>query len=477
MPILLLALSGCSPAGPRAAQTEDARYTIAPPIQTFLIENDLEGKFGPALEPPRVEGGISRQTFLAAELEHDADAEQGQGVRLLPLGVRLGLAEPPVPPGADTAGRYFDATGHFLYPGFVQRYEQLGGEDLLGAPISEAKFREGKIFQYFENVGMYKQEDAPPLDAGLLALGAASRPELSPAVTEDTAVVLPPSIVFQPFAPFIEPFGGEALFGPPLTEPYLAPDGALEQVYERAVLFSEDADPESAGLRRLGAALGPAEPPALPADEPDALYFEQTGHNVRWALAEFYQSHGGDEILGLPLGEGELSGDVMTQRFEKGVLEYHYDLPPDLAIQLAPLGRRFLEAAAVTPATTATPAWRSQGTIAPTPGGPEGTVRLKTWPLHPVMGQGQQQIIYIEAKDDRGEPIAGITPLMAIYRNGSELYPPLGATDVNGMTSLSLSPIEFQPGEIVNYEVVAAGENGYGYVWGQFAVMLGTPWP
>jgi hypothetical protein len=475
--MILLVISGCGLMRPRETQDNAALYPVASPFEAFLVENDMQGAFGPALEPARVEGSITRQTFLAAELEHDAEAERGQQVQLTPLGTRLGLAEPPVPPGSDPEARYFSSTGHFLYPGFLQRYEELGGETLLGPPIAEAKSQGGKIFQYFENVGMYREEDAPPHEVGLLALGAAGRPELSPEVREAREIVLPPSIVFQPFGAFIEPLGGETLFGPPLTEPYLAPDGALEQVYERAVIYSEDGEPESASLRRLGAALGPADPPVLPADEPDAFFFEETGHNVRWALAEFYRSHQGEVILGLPLEEANLSDGKMTQRYEKGVLEYHYDLPPELAFQLAPLGKQFLEAAPEAPANTGARPWHSQATREPASSSPPAAIQLKTWPLHPAMGRGEQQIIYIEARNDQGEPLAGIIPLIAIYRQGGELYPPLSATDVNGMTSLSLSPIEFQPGEIVNYEVVAAGESGYGYAWGQFAVLLGTPWP
>lgn len=474
----LALVTGCSFPPAASPSSQDAGIAIAPEFEAFVREHDLMPAAGPPLQPPVTEGAVTRQLFLAMELQYDPGASPDRQVSLSPLGIRLGLSEPPVPPPAQPNGSYFPSSGHTIYAGFLQRYESLGGEALLGAPIAEVKFQGGKIFQYFENVGIYREQDAPPSQAGLLALGAASKPELDLKGLEDIRVVLPPAIVFQPFEGFIERLGAESLFGAPLTEPYLARDGALEQAYERAVIYSPESNPEQAHLRPLGLDLGPPSPPVPPVDDPGALYIPKYGHNIRWSFVDFYRNHNGDEILGLPLEEAKLSEGLLSQRYENGILAYHYDLPPEHAFQLAPLGRRYLGESPGAAYRAPAPTPPSLGPrIAATPPSADKGVRIESWPLYSVFASGQQQIIYIEVRTGAGEPLAGVTPVIAIYRQDSELYPPLGATDSQGMTSISLSPIDFSPGEIVNYEVVVTGEEGYGYAWGQFAVLLGTPWP
>jgi hypothetical protein len=474
----LASFSGCTWSPSASPYSEDGGIPIAPEFEAFMRDKGFKQAAGPALEPPAREGSLTRQLFLAVELQYDPSAPPDQRVFLSPLGLRLGLGEPPVPPPSHSEGRYFSSSGHSVYPGFLQLYESVGGEAVLGAPIAEVKFQGGKIFQYFENAGIYRDEEAPPSAAGLLALGAASKPELDLEIVGDTRVVLPPAIVFQPFAALIERLGAESLFGAPLTEPYLAPDGALEQAYERAVIYSAGSIPDQARLRPLGREIGPPAPPVPPADEPGALYIPKYGHNIRWSFVDFYRNHNGDVILGLPLEEAKLANGLLTQRYENGILEYHYDLPPDLAFQLAPLGRQYLgESEGFAASSTAAAPQPLPSRLDTTPAPADVGVRIRSWPLYAILAKGEQQLIYIEVRSTTGEPLAGVTPLIAIYRQESELYPPLGATDSEGMTSISLSPIDFSPGEIINYEVVVASEKGYGYAWGQFAVLLGTPWP
>jgi hypothetical protein len=476
---MLAILSGCRPLhGGTATSPGEPDLSIPPQFEAFLREYGLTDTAGPPLEGPMTEGAVVRQLFLALELEYHSDAAPGAQVRLSPLGLQLGLAEPPVPPPAQSEGRYFPDTGHTIYTGFLQRYESMGGAAVLGAPISEAKFQAGKIFQYFENVGIYRQQDAPPSAAGLLSLGAASRPELDLEGVVSERVVLPPAIVFQPFSAFIQNLDAESLFGAPLTEPYVAPDGSLEQVYERAVLYSPKSDPEDAHLRPLGLDLGPPEPAVPPVQDAGTLYIPKYGHNIRWAFVDFYRNRNGDVILGLPLAEPKLFDALISQRFEKGILEYDYNLPPEFAFQLAPLGRKYLgnSAASSERSSMAVPSPSATEEEPREPSAGQG-LSIRSWALHPVLAEGQQQILYVEVRSGSGQPAQGVTPLVAIYRRDSEIYPPLGPTDEEGMTAISLSPIDFRPGEIINYEVVISAERGYAYAWGQFAVQLGTPWP
>jgi hypothetical protein len=176
-------------------------------------------------------------------------------------------------------------------------------------------------------------------------------------------------------------------------------------------------------------------------------------------FAEFYRAHDGELLLGLPLGEAVMQGEVLTQRFENAVLEYHFDLPSALAVQLAPLGASLIGAS--TP-TTAAPAPVS-GQPSPTPAGSQATVIVRTWVEHSVLPAGATQRIFIQAALS-----GGVVPVVRVDGPRSSFYPEVPPLDANGYAELTLVVEDLLPGEIVNYEVAVAGERGVGFAVGQF---------
>ncbi|GEM_PF-533420 len=67
------------------------------------------------------------------------------------------------------------------------------------------------------------------------------------------------------------------------------------------------------------------EPPTVP--EPDALYFKETGHYIKYGFKEFWQSHGSLSYFGYPITEEfpDIAPDgqqVTVQYFERSKLEY-----------------------------------------------------------------------------------------------------------------------------------------------------------
>ncbi len=468
-------LVGCTADHPVAGLNAFGDIPIDEQLEEFWSDHGGLSTFGPPIEAARREGPVLRQMFLNVELVVDRNLPTAGSVELAPLGRRLGLAEPPVSPLSADGSRYFSATGHMLYAGFTQAYEELGGEAVAGAPISEVKFRDGKILQYFENLGLYREEDEAPSEVRLLALGLAARPERSASLVGDIRLVLPPEIMLRPFGDFMDRFGGESLFGPPLTEPFFTQDGSIEQIYQRAVFYSSVRDASVVLLRPLGESLGPADAPVPPAEDPDGLYFPETGHNVRWAFAEFYRSNRGEEILGLPLEESHIEGGQLVQRFQNAILTYHYDLPVHLAVQLTPLGIAYLESmdVGVVPPTSAHPG--STSTAAPDAA--PAIVTVTTWPERALAPVGSPQWIWIEVLLPDGTPWSNIVPLLVVHGPRSDFYPSVPATGAEGRTSLVLTLEDLQPCEIVNYDVIVSGEFGIGHAQGQFATIWSAPTP
>jgi hypothetical protein len=298
----------------------------------------------------------------------------------------------------------------------------------------------------------------------LVAFGLASVEGHGPRATP--GAFLPPDFRERPFAAFLDRYGGEAFFGPPLSDPYSTADGALEQIYERAVVWAPaGAARTAARLRPLGLALGAAEPPAEPSAQEGARYVAAAGHNIDAAFATTYERIDGARTLGLPLDEARLEGDVLRQRFENGILEYDADLPPTLAVQLAPLGRDY------TPPSTPGEEDVASTAAAPPTSAVTGPV-VRTWAAFPILDPGATQQITIEVLQADGSPWGEVVPLVRIAAPQGSLYPSVPATGPDGRSSFSLTLHGLQPGEIITYEVVVTGDHGTAYTIGQFAARL-----
>ena len=444
------------------ASSPSAPGSSIPPASVFVSYLAAHGgarTFGHPILDRQEESGRIRQAFANAELVYDPALPEGARITLEPLGYSLGLAAPPVPPPASDAA-YFEATGHSLDPRLRLGFESAGGEPIAGAPIAEAVARGAYLVQYFENLGLRLPLEGPSESFEFLAYGYASRSQIrAPAGT-----ALPPDARARPFALFLDPYGGEAVFGRALSEAQAAADGALEQTFANAVLYAPRESPGSVRLRPLGSALGPPEPAVTGSSDTVGLYIPASGHYVLWAFAEFYRAHGGEAVLGLHLEEGKTVDGVVQQRFENVVLEYRPELPPHLAVQLAPLGASY--------AGTAAQAGETPQPAPPSTQVCSGVAGVITQPESAIVPAGSLQRIAVQVVRPDGSPWAGVTPLIVVHAPAGDLYPPVPATDSEGRTSASLSIDGLRPGEIVNYEVVVAAEECTGYAIGQFAAGL-----
>ncbi|HEU5317277.1 MAG TPA: polysaccharide deacetylase family protein [Chloroflexota bacterium] len=89
--------------------------------------------------------GVEVQYFQRARLELDLATGE---LRLSALGTLLEKQQPAVPPEAGV--RYFPQTGHNVGRSFLVFFEQAGGIDALGLPLSEEVEEYGRPVQWFE---------------------------------------------------------------------------------------------------------------------------------------------------------------------------------------------------------------------------------------------------------------------------------------------------------------------------------------
>jgi hypothetical protein len=253
-----------------------------------------------------------------------------------------------------------------------------------------------------------------------------------------------------------------------LSDPYVAEDGALEQVYERVVVFGEDPSSTEVRFRPIGRQFGAASPAVPMSAETGAIYDDSTGHNIQWAFADFYRANRGRVLLGAPLEEARLEGTRLLQTFENGGLVYDYDLPPDLAVQLAPLGEAFL-AGHPAPSSSPTVEQLPSPTATALPPALSGDLIVQVTLEKLVVAPSENQNVTVRLLDSNGDPIAGVRPSIVWYAaegSGTDDAPP---TDQEGRTTFALK-VEARPFEIITVYVNARLDGRRGAAFAQYAL-------
>jgi hypothetical protein len=142
------------------------------------------------------------------------------------------------------------------------------------------------------------------------------------------------------FLAFFERYGGEAVFGYPVS-PEIVVDGVRVQYFQNTRMeYRPDRPPgERVVLSPLGLAFRTPDPPMpAPALDASTRYFAETGHAVSNAFLAFYLEHGGPQVLGQPITEALFEDERVVQHFENVRLVWVDGAPPDQQVQLFPLG-------------------------------------------------------------------------------------------------------------------------------------------
>jgi len=163
---------------------------------------------------------------------------------------------------------------------------------------------------------------------------------------------LPLTVIDVRLAGFWRSHGGLDIFGLPLTQPLVQPNGIIIQYFERARLeFHPDlaGTPYAVLIGLLGVELGhstPVSTTTTPTSTSELVwYFPATNHLIGTPFRTYWKNRGGLAIFGLPIGEAQLEDGRLVQYFERARFELH----PELAgtayeVQLGQLGVLTLQA-------------------------------------------------------------------------------------------------------------------------------------
>lgn len=433
--LILLSLS-CSSntANPTPAR---GTYPLHASFRAFYEQLGGLSRLGPPISPLIERAEKQYQYTTAVLMEYDRKSGM---VQLSPLGREFGFRS-----GSNAIPK--------IYPPFEKTYAEMGGAKVIGQPLSEVHYNERlrRYEQYFERAGFYILEGDASQTVYLLSYGAwKCHRSCSFSVPENSRIDLP-TVKAAPMIAFVYRYGVE-FSGFALSEPYLAADGLVEQIYENLVLTFNPEHPEQVDLRPLPRLVGipndPLEPPQSLPDYEWVSVEQEQGFLVPKRFWEYLQLHGGVEVSGLPqtrvhsLGEGR-----ERQCFVKLCVEDQINPYGIQVVGLSKLGEEYrkkktqeLENLEIALDFT--------------------KITLRSWESQPIVPPDREQEIGVSIHTGE-QPISGITPeLILTYPDGREEVINMPPTNQEGKTQLKLSPIQAENGTLIPYRVCVQDRRG-----------------
>ncbi len=444
--IIAIALMGCG----QAARV--AKMTPGPAIDSRFHEfyNLLggEAQLGKALGPAFQQNGKTYQYTENVLLVYDESLPTGERFNFEPLGLTFQISDPPLPAPANQPDvRYLN--GHVVFADFVPLFDQLGGARFVGKPLTEVRWNaeQSRYEQYFEKMGFYQRQGQTQIYLIPYGLIACRERQTEPgcSLTAADAMIASTEYLPQPFLPIVQRLGQD-FTGTPLSEPYRASDGMLEQIYENVVLAVDPANLRTIGLRPLPLLTGYQPGPLAPPISDHRMVFfpldqgNHRGHNVPKPFLEYIAAHGGNELAGQPMGELFEEKGIRRQCFTNYCLDFDPAAPPGAQIRPTPLGHTYLRQKNYLPAQMRLVAWETQSTVAP---------------------GGQQVLGVMVYNDTPAQPMQNIEPTLELFLpDGSVRKMTFPPTSAGGTTYLSVQLSDIKTGETVNYKICITQPGG-----------------
>jgi hypothetical protein len=449
--LMSLVLISCGKSqSPQNQTIPQGTYSVEPIFREYY--SDLGGMelLGPAISTGFTQGNLECQYTEAVLMCQDPLLTGAGRYQLYPLGLNMGIQDNPDEMGVSNGQLIID--GYILYPEFVAAYEALRGAQNSGHLISSARYNYElqRVEQYFENAGFYSKFDEPSGKVHLLPYGAAYCGEKCVFQVDADEQLEPDKKIRTPYAAILESWGGMRVFGRPLTDPYTASDGSVEQVYENVVLYSSNGQLETVGLRPLAKILGMTTTPPGPKlydRERQVVFYNlsgETGYHVPILFDEFILAHGGMAVSGNPIADIMYYDDnkLPRQCFENYCLDLYGDAAPSLKVRLAPLGLRYLD--------QVKPVSNPEKYLPPT------GLALNIEEKAPQVPSGEIQSIEITVFiEESHQPQANIPARLELtLPDGAEYGYDFPVTSIEGKARLDLPALVNMPGgSLINYRV------------------------
>lgn len=438
--------TGASPFTPTTANT----YPVDKSLREYYEDLGGADLLGPAISPIFKHANQQCQYLVNALMCYNPLATGVERFSLQPLGLSLGVHDDPEPMAASDLP-FVD--GYFVYEDFYRLYQQLNGPINVGRPLTRVRYNyeQQRIEQYFEKLGFAHRFNDPPGVVSLLPYGAYFCGENCRYQLNPQAHFIPSNqtAITSPFDRLLERMGGIEVFGRPLTQPYTAADGSLEQVFENVAVFAPPDNPVGMRLRPLARWLNMRTTPPGPQqyDLKDNVVFYPVdgdlGYHVPVMFDRFIAQHGGQEISGPPIAEAMIypEDNVARQCFENYCLDYYPGAAETLRTRLAPLGKRYLDS--LEPGAVETQSL------------PQPALTLQVSEEKPQLPASEPQVIHFLVRHNSdGQPAVGAEVSLELTLPEGSKFHYAAVSDSQGLGSIAIPPMpKLENGTLVIYRV------------------------
>jgi hypothetical protein len=447
--LIVFLLTSCSRAAGESATLPEGTYPVDPLFRQLYERYGGLPRLGPAISPVFESDGVIYQYVDRALLMFNPQTSPDQRLRLAPLGRDLGVYELPADVDGSSDGLVID--GYRIYDKFAALYQQLGGAEAVGKPLTGVHKNKDKnrFEQFFENLGFYWVEGDPPEAVGLLSYGAWKCDAYCRHSPPENSRLNLPTKTVVPFLKEVARLGLD-FTGYARSEPYLAADGSLQQIYDNLVMVVNPQNPELVHLlpvpEKLGLMGDALQTPAIDT----TLYFYPVqgglGYNVPPYFIDYIQKHGGMEFVGAPVSQlSQRDSQTYRQCFRNVCLEALVGDQGEVVIAPVNLGLRYRDL-------------YYQSDIAAIDESQPINLAIQVWEDLPMVSPDQQQVIGVVVYGNN-LPFVGSEPELTLtLPDGTPQAYMMPPTDDEGESKIAIEPLEVANGTLIPYKVCVTAQ-------------------
>jgi len=245
------------------------------------------------------------------------------------------------------------------------------------------------------------------------------------------------------------------LYGYPITEQITSKDGKTVQYFQRARFELRNNLPEGQRVQPslLGRETYSPQSPLNVSSTFACRFYGETNFSICFAFLEFFDKNGGVTQFGYPISSFEYHENMIVQYFEKTRLEWRPWNPEAQRVIVSDLGRIYFDKLGEDPGllTSVPPAGNVVAQLI--------SIQVRAFVWKAVTLASDQQVIFVVAQDQRGQPVTGAQCTSVIHWPNGLTDSRAISTNSNGVGIVSLSFTDQPYGNLI-YIDISCDSNG-----------------
>jgi hypothetical protein len=434
---------------------------LDPVFRDFFLKQGGEAVLGPVISSVQYFEHQKIQITEKAVLLFDPNSSVEGSVNYWTVGDLMGIQEHPIQINEIVPPDSLIVNGHVIPTEFSQLYMQLGGESLLGRPLTEVRFNPtyNRYEQFYERIGLYFNVNDSSKKVQLLNYGKwMCKNQCLNGKDKNGNIDLIP-IDDPEIRNYVYKLGME--YTGYLIDKFIVGNNdsqKTEWIFKNMVVIQETMNPVNIKIISVPDLIGiPTELPALPSQNADMVFVPTQGDNrgfdVPFQIHEYITMHGGYQNSGLPISKLQQNGTKSRQCFENLCLIFDSSQPKWNQIEPESLGYYYqrLRRGSFNPYdenyTTSKEKETDRDFL-------KSELSVLIWEEKPTITTKEPQAIFLQIEDKNNLPMAGVKAnLILKIPDKKEMVFVFQPTDQNGLSNVFLPVIVMPNTTIIPYQV------------------------